>query len=254
MNTIYLRLPQYVAAFYRGRDEEHPLREQDAVVFCEFSHEHAVLRGGLRLLPVEMQIKAHCYSQRAWHNICNGRRPEGGSRIFVRDAKVWPTSDEVFSLEPTRAVRSNEVRAWKEYTDYLCIGIPTEIVVGGRVRRTNASYSLGAQDAHTLARMLCNEFYSSVLDWLIQDRRFCNQNGVRRSRVESIERFLMCYNIPVSQSNRERETLRRQINRWLRKAYQLQNDRREFSDAYFKHITDEEAGAKEAPLTDKEKE
>ena len=250
MNTIYLRLPQYVAAFYRGRDEEHPLREQDPVTFCEFSHEYVVLSTGVRMLPVQEQIRAHCYSQRAWRNICNGRRPEGGGRIFMRDASVWPTSEEVFSLEPTRDVRSNEVRAWKENTDYLCIGIPGEIVTGGRVHRTNGSYSLNTADARTLSRLLCNEFYSSVLDWLIQDRRFCNQNGVQRSRVESIERFLLCFNIPVSQSNRERETLRRQINRWLRKAYKLQNDRRQFSDAYFEHITDHERGNKETRLID----
>lgn len=246
MNTIYLRLPQYVAAFYRGRDEDHPLQERDPVVFCEFSREHTVLASGLRIMPVDAQVRAHCYAQHAWNNMMRGRSPAGGMRIFNRDAAVWLDASEICTLEG--GVRKD----WQETFDYLCIGIPREVCIGNTVHRTNASYSLSLHDASALAYLLCNEFYMAVLDWLIQDRRFCNQKGIQRSRIESIERFLMRYNIPVSQNNKERETLRRQINRWLRKAYALQNDRMKFSDEFFRHVSKDEMATMEDPFrTDK---
>lgn len=43
MPNIYLRVPQYVAAFYRHRDDEHPLGEFDPVEFAAFTHEAIVI-------------------------------------------------------------------------------------------------------------------------------------------------------------------------------------------------------------------
>ena len=39
MANIYLRVPTYVAQFYRGLDADHLLAEHDAYEFMEFQHE-----------------------------------------------------------------------------------------------------------------------------------------------------------------------------------------------------------------------
>lgn len=235
MPNIYLRLPTYVCAFYRNRDINHPLPMDKPVVFVEFSQEYVVLSTGLRILSDDAMTRAHCWSQVAWRNMMHGRNPGGDTRIIRRTPDEWLTYAEVRTLsgEKTGGYVS-------ESYDYLCIGIPKEVVSGGRIHRTNASYSLAPRNAQQLEGMMRHEFQLTFLDWLVQDRRFCNQKGIARSRVESIERFLMTYDIPVSTDNRERESLRRMTNRWLNKSKHLLNDRLHFEDGFFRHLTDNE--------------
>lgn len=235
MSNIYLRLPTYVCAFYRNRDLQHPLPLSKPVVFCDFSQEYVLLTLGARIMPDAAMARSHCYSQFAWRNMMKGRPPGGGLRIVRRDDDEWLTVQEV------RTLAHEEMTAVKETCDYLCIQMPREIMAGGVIRRVTSSYSLDGKSAKLLGNMLRHEFKHNFLDWLIQDRRFCNQKGIERSRVESIERFLMTYDIPVSVDNKERESIRRMTNRWLNNAKQLLNDRIDFEDDYFKHLTDDES-------------
>lgn len=242
MNTMYLRMPKYVADFHRARDESHALLHAEPVVFCEFSRQYVILSTCLRILSPQMQTQCHCYSQRAWRNICNGRPPRGGFQIFRRDPKEWPSQQEVCTLEGTRQM------VYPESVDYICIGLPREVLVGQTVHRVNASYSLDATSASQLCTLLRNEFYMTLLDWLIQDRRYCNQQGIHRTRIESFERFLARYNISVSSNNRERNSLRRMANRWLRAAYALTNDRVDFGEKFWFTKSDAEDGVLEEPI------
>lgn len=240
-------MPKYVADFHRARDESHVLLHAEPIVFCEFSRQYVVLSTSLRILPPQQQVSAHCYSQRAWRNICNGRPPKGGLQIFKRDPKEWPSIQEVCTLEGVRQ------HAWPESVDYLCIGLPREVMIGSTVHRVTASYTLDASAAAQLVRLLRNEFYMTLLDWLIQDRRYCNQQGIHRSRIESFERFLARYDISVSADNRERNSLRRMANRWLRAAYTLTNDRVDFGEKFWFTRSDDEENSREEPVYNKRK-
>ena len=44
MPNIYLRVPSYVAQFYRAIDPNRRLSEQDAYQFCPFQHEYILMR------------------------------------------------------------------------------------------------------------------------------------------------------------------------------------------------------------------
>lgn len=247
MNTIYLRMPKYVADFHRARDESHALLHTEPVVFCEYSRQHVILATCLRILAPQQQTLAHCYSQRAWRNICNGRPPKGGFQVFRRDPTEWPSPQEVCTLEGSRQ------HAWPDAIDYLCIGLPREVMIGPTVHRVNASYSLDATSAAQLTQLLRNEFYMTLLDWLIQDRRYCNQQGIHRTRIESFERFLARYEITVSADNRERNSLRRMANRWLRAAYALTNDRVDFGEKFWFTKNDSEENNCEPPVYNRKK-
>ena len=55
MANIYLRVPTYVAQFYRGLDAEHLLAEHDAYEFMEFQHEYWLMKNYLHLIPENQQ-------------------------------------------------------------------------------------------------------------------------------------------------------------------------------------------------------
>ena len=234
MPNIYLRVPLYVAAFYRHRDDDHPLGEFDPVEFAAFTHEAIVIASSLMLVANPSEQSSLCYSQRVWQNILNGKPPTGGKRLLQRDPKEWPSLQELCTLHG-RAFNDREPAF-----DYLCIRIPREIPFNGEIRKTNASYTLHFESARKLASLLRNEFYHTFADWCIQDRRSSNMAGIKRDRGEMLERFLTQYDIPVSADGREKDSLRRMANRWFEKAMILPNDRLNFNSDYLTHVTEEE--------------
>ena len=218
MSNIYLRVPQYVAAFYRGRDYMHPLRFDEPLKFCDFSREMVVLMNGAHMVSQLVQTQSRCYSQRSWQNMMRGKEPGGGKTMILRDQTQWLSPKEVCQLD------GNRKTDYQEACDYICIALPSEIMNGGRVVRSNMGFALDGKAAGQLRTMMRNEFKASLLDYFIQDRRYCNQIGINRTQVETLERFLARYDIPVSVTNKERDSMRRMANRWLREAYQAFDD------------------------------
>lgn len=234
MACIYLRVPPHVAAFYRHRDEKHPLGEFDAVEFASFTHEAITIASSLILIDDFNAQSALCYSQRAFNNILNGKPPTGGKRILKRDPKEWP------SLQELCALNGRNFNDHEPAFDYLCIRIPREIVFNGQIKKTNGSYTLRFETARKLISMLRNEFYHVFADWCIQDRRSCNMIGIKRDRGEMLERFMAQYDIPVSADEHEKDSLRRMANRWFERASILPNDRLVFNSDFLTHVSDDE--------------
>lgn len=234
MPNIYLRTSAYVCAYFRNRDNKHPLAPNKPILFMDYTLESEIMRAGLNIIPEEAQVRAHCFSQFAWRNMMHGKTPDGSVKVLRRDSDEWLSNAEVYTI------LGQKRRANEENFDYLCIQMPREIMINSRLCRTNNTYSLDRSCAVRLNDLLRREFKETFQDWIIQDRRYCNHLGVARTRVESIERFLMTFDIPVSTDQKERESLRRMTNRWLDKSRMLVNDRLQFADGFFRHLTDAE--------------
>lgn len=244
MPNIYLRLPQYVCDYYRGRDEI-PLEHHEPVKFMDFTMEAHVLREGANInVSISEQHDSHCYSQQSWHNICDGYKADRKMRVINRDRNVWPSMQELCTIE------GEYISKRTASFDYLCIALPSSVLMRNRMVRTNAGWTLDKHSAAWMIRLLRDEFCFTILDWLVQDRRYCNcnPNGVviRRSRMASLERFCVEYNIDTTMQ--DMDSLRRMVNRWLHKAHFLRNDRINFDAIYknfFKHLSDDELERKE---------
>lgn len=233
MANIFVRLPWYVAAYYRGLEEDNPLSEWDPIEFVDYTHEYVVMQNNLRLIP-EKNLSRLCYSQRAWDNILHGRKPEGGKVLINRDPKQWPTTQELCTLTGVQATPR------MESADYLCIKMPREAWLNRSTHRTNPSYALSYDVAQMFIRMLSQEFYHVFTDWVDQDERYCIQNNIHRKNIEVMERFLVQYNIPISVDSKDQESLRRMRNRWLENAKKRPNDRVNFNQIYQDHISEDE--------------
>ena len=244
MSCVYLKTPYTTAAYYRNRDEDKPLTCFDPVRFCRFSDEAFVLNHGISILPVERQIKIGCYSQQSWQNMLRGMSPFGGEVILPRDREEWLTHPEICTLTGQRYDPS------REKTEYLCIEIPKEVVIGDKQHRVNPSYSLEQTPARDLRYILQCEFSRTVLGWFQADRDYCHAVGIHRRHVETMERFLLRYGIPVGADNKERSTLLRMTNRWLREAYKLVEDEREYIHPDIKRVDAEETKRQRQKLID----
>lgn len=234
MANIYLRVPSYVAQFYRALDPEKVLAEAEPYKFCRFQHEYMLMQNCLILINENEQTCTWCYSQRAWRNILQGKPPTGGKVVIQRDKDCWPCTKELCAIIGEKSV------AKMEAYDYLAIEIPDEIIVGDQVRLTNASYSLHQREAIQLQQLLRDEFVHTFLDWVIQDRRYCNKMGVMREIGTTIERFFERYHIFIGGNKKERESMYRMSLRWIYQAHLLPNDRVDFSDSDIHYVSDKE--------------
>ena len=238
MANIYLRVPTAMAQFYRHREVKNPLTEFQPVMFSPYQHEHILMSNFLQLDAGSDMTHAVCFSQRAWRNILQGRMPNGGKRVLNRDEKEWPTMQEICLLTGDKKIQK------MEGYDYLCIEIPKEILVGRQYKPTNASYTLPPTPANSLITLLRNFFIFVLLDWVRQERQFCNVHGIshrKRNLTVMIDHFFYYYDICIGNNGKDRENMRRMAIRWIEESQILPNDGVNFGDAEdFKEVYDDE--------------
>lgn len=235
MANIYLRVPWYVAAYYRGREEDHQLTEWQPVEFADYSREFMIMENGLRYLPEQAQSHI-CYSQTAWNNILHGRRPDGGEVIIRRDPKEWPDTKEICTL----IGKANHGR--QSSSEYLAIKMPREVYFNKHVHRTNQTYCLAYDVAVWLSSELMRQFCYEYLEWTEYRKEFVRRQLGRKPKTnEIVEMFFTQFNFPPSILPTERESLRRMHTRWISSARKRPAYHYQFDDTTFlEHISDDE--------------
>ena len=232
MANIYVRMPWYVAAFMRGRDEENQLTEWQPMKFGEYTEAYDIMARDLRYMD-EARLSELCYSQKGWQNIVKGKTAGGGKIIINRDAQQWPTAREICLLcckEPTGRQLSN---------DYLCIEIPKEVYYNRSVHRTNSCYALSYDGAKKLADLMYGEYCRYFTKWMAHEEQFCQARHIPRKRNVMVERFLVQFNIFVHDAA-QMETLRRMSYKWESYANTKLTGRNEFAGGYANHVSEEE--------------
>lgn len=217
MANIYLRTSKYVAAFLRGDGNGESIPPLTPITLSPYTQEYMVLTNGLRIIPSEHQHWGSCYSQIAWSNMLRGIPPQGGQKLLLRNPSEYLSYTEICTLE------SLNNRTKTEAYDFLCIALPREITIDGRVIRLNKAYTLTNPAANQLRRMFRVMFIRAFLDFETENIDFAKSHNIHRSNVEIMERFLMKYDIPVSHDKSERDTLRRLAQRWRNEAADFGN-------------------------------
>lgn len=230
MANIYLRLPTAIAYFHRNRVEDKHLSPFDPWKASEFSDHAIPLRGGL-YLPASNKTTRQSpasYSQAQWHNMLNGKAPEGGITLIRRNPSVWLSYKEICQLEGKKLSRLSE-----SY-DFLCIQMPYTVMIGDKEVRTNSSFNLSQQAAVLLQNLLVNDFQRALIDWEIGTYNHCTSGDkiIHRGHMDTLERFLMRYDIPVTADQTTKTSLRRQLDRWIQRAKVLEKAYRSYDIEY----------------------
>lgn len=219
MANIYLRVPTYVAQFYRGRvAPDPPLTEFEPVEFSQFQLEHVIMQSGLAMVNERDCEQSVCFSERMWKNILNGRPPQGGKAILNRDPTEWPGIDEVNTLTGTK--RNLKTDGY----DYLCIAAPKVMVIGPSYKPVTQSFTLPFGTANQLIRQLRREFIRIMLWWVTEELLVCNRRGIQRDVIECIDHFFYHYQMCLGTNKKDRDSMRRMSMRWLEEAKMLPVD------------------------------
>ncbi len=211
MPNIYLRLPTTRCQFFRHRDPAHVLAADEPVMFSPFVPEYHVLRNNIsNASAITQRVSQQCFSHQQWQNMLHGRAPLGGQVKVKRDHHRPLSYVEVMRLNG----HTDYVKTDKE--DYLCIKLPSEVVVVDTIRHITPTWNLSVEGMRELTVMLNTEFKRTVVEWVLATFDFCTSGSAItvRSQVAMLERFLMRYGIDPTET--EMDSLRRVISRWMR--------------------------------------
>lgn len=226
MPSIYLRVPYYVASYYRNRFDDKRLKESEPYSFSIYTDAFHIIINAAMYTDISYKIDTPCFSEKAWNRMTDGY---GVGEKTSRKRIQPPLSDGEYLNDKDINTLSGKNFGNKEgFGDYLKIALPTEIMRNGKMLRVNTSYTLPKAPAFQLVAIMKKEFRKAFLNYMRKDEEYCAEHGINRHVMESISRFMTRYDIPFSQDRSEISLLKRNYYRWKNEDGFSTSDRIEF--------------------------
>lgn len=211
---MYLRVPHYVGAYFRNKDINRPIPVGGMVKFEGIDVYWHMLTTMLHPNRSNKVVRCGCFCEHQWKQMRKGNaiRLFPGEHKF-REKMIQPlqshtlSDNEVFLLSGNTDNRSNN------FGEYLCIRLPQEVVIHGVCHKVTESWQLFNDGANSLCRKMTDEFWRCFMTYVEKDNDWCRMNGVRRTILEQIERFMMRFDIRNSADDHEKMLLKRNYYR-----------------------------------------
>ena len=233
MPNIYVRLPHYVVSFLRNRDENNPIAEGQP--FRLELGDPALDDLMFRIEPnLGNYINLKCFSERQWEAMRQGKM------LSFRDGLVLDKSrdvhqplsmveiyrscnrDDLIKYEQSSTASISKGRVTSDPTpdliplpnsayveQYVPFRLPVTVVRNGREQRVRSDWYL--PDANGFINELTKQFKAEFYRFIYLDRQYARQRHLKRGKRESIDRFMLRYDIRPG--DREREQLKKLIGR-----------------------------------------
>ena len=231
MACIYVRLPHYIASYLRNREggsvpHNEPIRIE--------AGDPLMLQVELRAEPnLRGDVNVGCFSERQWVAMRQGKTLTYTDGLVLdrhRDSRKPLSMSEIYEL----CGRSNLIKyaidengetvpaPECEYADeYVAFALPSRIVRGGREVRIQSDWYISNITA--FVSELRERFKMAFARFVANDQKMVRASGERREKMESIDRFMVAYDIRTG--DREREQLKKVLNRMVSASlYSLETD------------------------------
>ncbi|MBR1377984.1 MAG: hypothetical protein IJ557_02515 [Bacteroidaceae bacterium] len=232
MSSMYIRVPHYVASYFRHRNERKPV-----AMGCKVSVENEpqlwdMLMHGLGGNPLERLHADGCFCERMWRKMLRGcSLAVGGQNLQPaprtrRDAREPLTDAEVRQLCGWEPAHNNES------DEYLCVELPPFIYAEGRQVVVDGQYQFTSRNCiRQFQAEMRREFWNACIGYIDEFLRVSKRKGYDRTKMEGLERFMLRYDIRSGPNDRTKKTLKRSYYRQLMLRQHLQYDFVEFGES-----------------------
>lgn len=228
MARMYVRVPHYVAAYYRNRNERKPVAVGGSVSLENEPQLYDMLLYGLVRNPREEIVKEGCFCDRMWRKMMRGQslvsNNKGKRTSIKRNPKEMLTDAEIRELCQLPAAHNEEA------DEYLCIELPPYIYRNGMQIAIDGQWQLRSRTLQTFCGAMRKSFWNTCMTYIEEFLSAGKKQGYKHSVMEGIERFMMRYDIRSNESNKEKMTLKRNYYRQLRYRQQHRFDYTEFGE------------------------
>lgn len=227
MACMYIRVPHYVASFWRNREERNPIAIGGHI---DVSGEYVLwqlLQQGLVRNPNEDVVKEGCFCERMWRKMLRGQglvANDKGRYVKVfpgRDTEIYLTDAEVRKMAGMKSVQNDE------QNEYLCVDLPRRVWDNSLQYVVDGQWQLKGKTAQAFIAELKKSFWDECILYIEQFVK-SGGSGFERSTNEGLDRFMLRYDIRVGQDNKERLTLKRNYYRQLQRKNNLHQNFEEF--------------------------
>lgn len=209
MSYIYIRVPHYVGSYIRNLDEKKTVQKGCPVTLNVNSQFFRILKLGLHPNVNGGINPFGCFSEMQWNRMKRGffigKKHSFGKCRFVEKEEL--TESDVKERSDIK-ISSREGKS-----EFLCIKIPSEIFLDNRLMRVTKQWTLTSGGAIMLLGQFKEEFWTDFFDFISKERSWCATNGVKRTLLDMIERFMLRYDIDCSADEVEKKTLKRNYHR-----------------------------------------
>jgi len=227
MACMYVRVPHYVASFWRNRDERKPIALGGRV---DLSGEYLLwqmMQQGLVRNPDEEVVKEGCFCERMWRKMLRGQSVVANEK--GRFVKVYPGRD---ASQPLCDAEVRSMAGMKEaksegQSEYLCVVLPSRVYVNGIQYAVDGQWQLRGKTVQSFVLELRRCFWNECVSY-VEKFMAAAPRGTERSANEGLDRFMTRYDIRVSSDNKERATLKRNYYRQLFRKRNMTHSYEEF--------------------------
>lgn len=211
MSKIYLRLKHFVASWARHNYGGGPTAPDHEINVSKIPDAAQLLT--LAQCNVNDKVVPQCFCERQWLRMMRGEHIARNSEFFmveVRDDREWLTEAEVCHLAGVDPMRGESMG------DYVCIGLPDEIVLhNGTTSSTNSQWQLMRDAANQLIDLIDQAFDHALFDYIDQSVRDAKRQNLERFTSDALEAFMNRNDIRNCTDDREKRCLWRRYYRYL---------------------------------------
>lgn len=214
MANFYLRVPHYVAAYFRNKDQMKPIPVGGVIKIETTNPLWQILSCMAHSNNSETIVTSGCFCERQWRRMMRGM-PIYTPKCGAEAPKPIAAKEKGETLSDSEVSRLSGIpqRKGEDSGEYLCIRLPEEVFISGRISKTNGQWQLMNAGAFRMIAMMTEEFWRTFFIYIDKEQEWCLANGYDRSVLDSIERFMTRYDIRNSSDNREKMTMKRNYYR-----------------------------------------
>lgn len=205
MARVFLRVPDYIGAYLRNRKPGMHIPIGGDVHFPENSTVYFLVAEALRDNPEGEFLGIDCFSENEFVRLKN---KSGGN---------YPSDADIIEY-----IRSG--RKLKGNGEYISVYLPREIEVGQLRKAPSSSWTLYPSSVPAIKKELSRMFWRDFFIYMEKDEDFALSNGLERTVMEGIERFMERYDIPNQSDNSMKKNLKRNYYRKLEDVHYTEYD------------------------------
>lgn len=211
MANVYIRVPYYVASYFRTKTFGASLAPNEAIVIEETNTLWPYFIAGLGRVVSHQPSRHFSFCQKEWQRMLSGRSlaPGAGDKVLIprREDELTLNDHEVEMLTGLKAPR-NEDKGM-----YLCFALPREIFREGRYVKVDAWWHLTNAGVLAFRKQLINEFWRALFTYMDRRHDACAKDKRPFIVIDCLDSFMERHDIRCSSDYHERECLKRGMNR-----------------------------------------
>lgn len=218
MANFYVRVPFYVAAYYRTKDSREKLAPNEPIIIEETNPIWPLFISSLHRKCELTPSKSFCFCQKQWNTMMNGKPLSGGTILSDREDELTLSDFEVSILTGIKTPKNDGLG------EYLCFSLPKEVFRDGKLLKVDAWWCLTNGGTYDFRKYLINEFWRALFSYMDRRRDACAFEKRTFIVIDCLDSFMERHDIHCSLDYHERETLKRGMNRKRKEFKYLKED------------------------------